>query len=667
MKDDDTIEIEVEEAAPAPFMQVMTPGQMGDNDMQDMLGSLMPKKRKKRTLTIKEAKEYFTGEEARAMIDQDQLTREAVTRAEQSGIIFVDEMDKIAGRHGSGGGSGPDVSREGVQRDILPIIEGSIVQTKQGPVKTDFILFIAAGAFHLSKPSDLIPELQGRLPIRVELESLTQEDFQRILTEPRNALVKQYQALLATEGLTVEFTQDAIAELARLAAEVNAQMENIGARRLHTIMERLLDELSFDASEREEKTVTIDAAYVKDKLAGIVKNEDLRPIYPVEDAGEWKNLSSYKASPWKPSWSAPPCCSTANSAKSAYEVVQEADPARGVLYKLRVTEVAHSIAELTARDDDGLDFGESMPWLAGTLAPLAPDAFCKALDGAFAQALEEQPTVAQDPPAPVSPLPLLELPSVNLSTGNIRHAGDIRVHGNVAKAMRIQADGAIHVLGEVENSFLQAGGDIVVTGGFLGSALSTHGRISCKFLHGAQLEATRESIVVQDSAMHSHLVAGKSVVVRGAVVGGSCYGYDFVEARVAGSESSVPTVLLAGHNKRLMDRVETIRARAERNVRLLGECQRLRDTLLPVEQRGDELPIEDRVRLWTAAIRKGRIHADLMRLSAEKSAALGMINRKHSVRVSVTDKIFPKVKVLVDDAPLEVRAVTQFVSFYKGL
>ncbi len=183
-------------------------------------------------------------------------------------------MDKIAGR-GAGNGSGPDVSREGVQRDILPIIEGSTVQTKYGPVKTDYVLFIAAGAFHLSKPSDLIPELQGRLPIRVELESLTQNDFKRILTEPRNALIKQYVALLATEGVTVEFTEDSIAELARIAAEVNAQMENIGARRLHTIMERLLDDLSFDAPDLEDKTRRIDAAYVRDKLEDIVKNEDL--------------------------------------------------------------------------------------------------------------------------------------------------------------------------------------------------------------------------------------------------------------------------------------------------------------------------------------------------------------------------------------------------------
>ena len=276
VKDDDRVEIEIEESHSGPFMQVLSPQGMEDMgmDVQGLLGSMMPRKRKKRTLTVKEAREHFAGEEARALIDQDQLTREAVSRAEQSGIIFVDEMDKIAGKS-SGGGSGPDVSREGVQRDILPIIEGSTVQTKYGPVKTDFVLFIAAGAFHLSKPSDLIPELQGRLPIRVELESLTQNDFQRILTEPRNALIKQYIALLATEGVTVEFTEDSIAEIARIAAEVNAQMENIGARRLHTIMERLLDDLSFDAPDLEDKTRRIDAAYVRDKLEDIVKDEDL--------------------------------------------------------------------------------------------------------------------------------------------------------------------------------------------------------------------------------------------------------------------------------------------------------------------------------------------------------------------------------------------------------
>ena len=278
VKDNDTIEIEVEESGPAPFMQVMSPqGGMEEMgmDMQGLFGSMMPKKRKKRTMTIKEAREHFATEEAKMLIDQDSLTREAVNRAEQSGIIFVDEMDKIAGRGAGGGGTGPDVSREGVQRDILPIIEGSTVQTKYGPVKTDFVLFIAAGAFHLAKPSDLIPELQGRLPIRVELESLTQDDFKRILTEPRNALIKQYIALLATEGVTVEFTDDAVSELARVAADVNAQMENIGARRLHTIMERLLDDLSFDAPDLEVKSKRIDAVYVREKLDDIVKDEDL--------------------------------------------------------------------------------------------------------------------------------------------------------------------------------------------------------------------------------------------------------------------------------------------------------------------------------------------------------------------------------------------------------
>jgi len=278
VKDSDPIEIEVEESAAPPFMQVLAPQGMEDmgSEMQGMLGSLMPRKRKKKTMTIGEARAHFAAEEARALIDQESVTREAIELAEQSGIIFVDEMDKVAGRGGgAGGGSGPDVSREGVQRDILPIIEGSTVQTKHGPVQTDFVLFIAAGAFHLSKPSDLIPELQGRLPIRVELENLTQADLRRILTEPKNALVKQYRALLATEGITVEFTEDAIDELARLAAEVNVQMENIGARRLHTIMERLLDDVSFNAPDLDDKRVHIDGAYVRDKLTGIVKDEDL--------------------------------------------------------------------------------------------------------------------------------------------------------------------------------------------------------------------------------------------------------------------------------------------------------------------------------------------------------------------------------------------------------
>jgi ATP-dependent HslUV protease ATP-binding subunit HslU len=202
----------------------------------------------------------------------DKITQEALERVEQSGIVFVDEIDKIAAK---GGGQGPDVSREGVQRDLLPIVEGSTVTTKHGPVKTEHVLFVAAGAFHIAKPSDLIPELQGRFPIRVELEALGKDDFMRILIEPHNALVKQYIALLATEGVTVEFTGDSIEEIAEIAAVVNDKAENIGARRLHTILEKLLEDISFDAPERKGDTVTIDGKYVRDKLSEIVRDEDL--------------------------------------------------------------------------------------------------------------------------------------------------------------------------------------------------------------------------------------------------------------------------------------------------------------------------------------------------------------------------------------------------------
>jgi len=274
--DDHNVEIEVEESAGTPFLQVFSPQGMEEMgmDMQSMLGGMMPKKRKTKTVTIREAKEILAQEEARHLLDQDQIIREAIERTEESGIIFVDELDKIAGRE-KGGEGGPQVSREGVQRDILPIIEGSTVATKYGPVRTNHILFIAAGAFHVSKPSDLIPELQGRLPIRVELDSLNKGDFRRILTEPKNALVKQYSALLATEDVQITFTDDAIEEISGMAEEVNSQMENIGARRLHTIMERLLEDLSFSASEQAGQNVTIDAAYVKEKLEGVLKNEDL--------------------------------------------------------------------------------------------------------------------------------------------------------------------------------------------------------------------------------------------------------------------------------------------------------------------------------------------------------------------------------------------------------
>lgn len=268
--EDEIIEIEVEDSS---AMMDMFPGngaeQMGIN-LQEMFGNFLPKKMKKRKLPIREARKALILEEAQKLIDMDEVIQESVIRAEQSGIIFIDEIDKIAGKEMNG-----SVSREGVQRDILPIVEGSTVVTKYGPVKTDYILFISAGAFHMSKPSDLIPELQGRFPIRVELDSLKVEDFVRILTEPKNALTKQYVALLETEGIKVEFSDDAIKEIARLAAQVNQNTDNIGARRLHTILEKLLEDLSFEASEINLEKVVITPAYVKDKLKDIVEDRDL--------------------------------------------------------------------------------------------------------------------------------------------------------------------------------------------------------------------------------------------------------------------------------------------------------------------------------------------------------------------------------------------------------
>jgi len=243
-----------------------------DINLKDMLPGLFAGRTRKRKMRVGEAVDYLVQEEEQKLVDMDQVTRIAIERVERSGIIFLDEIDKIAGREG---GHGPDVSREGVQRDLLPIIEGTTVNTKYGLVKTDHILFIAAGAFHVSKPSDLIPELQGRFPIRVELEPLTRDDFARILTEPRSALVKQYVALLATEGVTITFTPDAVDEIATVAAEVNEKAENIGARRLHTVMERLLDEISFDAPDLAGESVTIDQAYVRRMLADIVRDDDL--------------------------------------------------------------------------------------------------------------------------------------------------------------------------------------------------------------------------------------------------------------------------------------------------------------------------------------------------------------------------------------------------------
>jgi ATP-dependent HslUV protease ATP-binding subunit HslU len=271
--DDRTVEIDVRERNFPSFEIISNQGvEEMDINMKDMLPNLFGQRTKKRKMKVNEAFEYLIQEEEQRLIDMDQVTRMAIDRVEDSGIIFLDEIDKIAGREG---GHGPDVSREGVQRDILPIVEGTTVSTRYGMVRTDHILFIAAGAFHVSKPSDLIPELQGRFPIRVELQSLTMEDFIRILTEPKSSLVKQYTALLDTEGVKLEFTKDSLDEIAHFAFRVNEGTENIGARRLHTIMERVLDEISFDAPEKKGEQVKIDAEYVRKMLTDIVKDQDL--------------------------------------------------------------------------------------------------------------------------------------------------------------------------------------------------------------------------------------------------------------------------------------------------------------------------------------------------------------------------------------------------------
>jgi ATP-dependent HslUV protease ATP-binding subunit HslU len=270
--DQEMVEIEVEEAT-SPTIEVFS-GQgaeeMGIN-LQDLVGNLLPRRRRRRRMSVPEALRVLTAEEAQKLIDPDEAVREGIRRAETSGIIFIDELDKVAGHTG---GAGPDVSREGVQRDILPILEGSTVTTKHGPVRTDHVLFIAAGAFHIAKPSDLIPELQGRLPIRVELQPLTEDDFVRILVEPENALTKQYTALLSTEGVRVEFTPDGVREIARIARQVNTDTEDIGARRLHTILEKVTEDVSFAAPETPA-SIVIDAPYVRTRLAGILADRDL--------------------------------------------------------------------------------------------------------------------------------------------------------------------------------------------------------------------------------------------------------------------------------------------------------------------------------------------------------------------------------------------------------
>jgi ATP-dependent HslUV protease ATP-binding subunit HslU len=273
--DDRMVELDVSERPSGAVMEFM-PVSMNDNmdmNIRDMLSNMMPKQSKRRRVSIEAARKILQQEEVSKLIDMEEVTREAVTRVEQSGIVFLDEVDKVASRRSHS--HGPDVSREGVQRDLLPIVEGSTVNTKYGPVQTDHILFIAAGAFHLTKPSDMIPELQGRFPIRVELQALSQEDFVRILTEPKNALIVQYTALMKTEGVELEFTKDAIDTIAEIACQINEDSENIGARRLHTVMEQLLEEVSFTAPDLKGQKITVTPEYIKSRISNLLKNQDL--------------------------------------------------------------------------------------------------------------------------------------------------------------------------------------------------------------------------------------------------------------------------------------------------------------------------------------------------------------------------------------------------------
>ena len=269
-------QVDVEVTQPQPMENMMIPmgGMEGMDNFQEMLQDMLPKRKKRRTVTVAEARRILMQDELDKLVDMDEVINEALERSEQMGIIFLDEIDKIAGTRAEGGG--PDVSREGVQRDLLPVVEGSSVQTKYGMVRTDHMLFIAAGAFHVAKPSDLIPELQGRFPIRVELSPLTEADFVRILTEPKNALVRQYQALIEAEGVKLTFTTDGVGEVARIAADVNGRMENIGARRLHTVMTTLLEDILFDLPDIPSADISIDAQFVRDRLKSVVEDEDLR-------------------------------------------------------------------------------------------------------------------------------------------------------------------------------------------------------------------------------------------------------------------------------------------------------------------------------------------------------------------------------------------------------
>ena len=356
-----------------------------------------------------------------------------------------------------------------------------------------------------------------------------------------------------------------------------------------------------------------------------------------------------------------------------YEIVQQGKIGRTgaaeTPYKLRVSAMsAEDSASNKADDAEEALFTPQLPWLANTLAPLLPHMFCEALEQAFRDAVREAPGIIDlgpPSPAPVD-APVKELSGDALPQGQaFEFDGHVRIFGNVRRGTAVKATGNIQVVGEVEAAVLEARGDVSVSGGLLGTIRSENGNVTCKFVQGGTIEAPFGNITVAESAMHANLHAGFCAKIGDTLLGGVCYGERRVDVRIAGSEMAVPTVLYAGLNKMLSDRIEEIRLRAERHANRLAECEKLRAELLPVEERGDELPIEDRVRLWKAAIKKGRIQADLQRLAREKAALLGLVNTEKSSKVCVKDRICPKVRVVVDDAVLEVRKTTQYVTYTK--
>lgn len=356
-----------------------------------------------------------------------------------------------------------------------------------------------------------------------------------------------------------------------------------------------------------------------------------------------------------------------------YEVVQEGRPGRGgnpeQPFKLRVTAITPSPNDSKEETDaEEAQFTPNLPWLANTLAPLPPETFCKALEDAFIDAVKEMPEYVNMGPAPAAPsdAPVKEVSGDSLSQSTpLEFDGHIRVFGSVKRGITIKATGNVQIVGDLEPAVVEARGDVTVSGGILGTVRSENGNVTGKFVQGGTIEALFGNIAITESAMHSTLHAGFCVKVGDTLLGGTCYGEKRVDTKCAGSELGVPTVLIAGLNKRLSDRIEEIRLRCERHAVRLQECDKIRRELLPVEERGEELPIEDRVRLWKAAIRKGRIQADLQMLAREKSTLLGLVNTQKTSRVCVKDRICPKVRVIVDESALEVQKTTQYVTFSK--